>query len=111
MMAPSLTKFIGKRVTPTHTFMPSLIIYLPQKTASLKTLITGAIKIYNPDFVEKGKTHLTKDHHYKSKNSHSSSPPLALISLPYIQGTIDNISKILSTKNIKTLFKPHKTLK
>jgi hypothetical protein len=50
-------------------------------------------------------------HHSKSKNSHSSSPPLALISLPYIQGTTDHISNILAKKNIKTLFKPHKTLK
>jgi hypothetical protein len=46
----------------------------------------------------------------KSKNT-SSSPPLALVSLPYIQGTTDHISKILAKKNIKTLFKPYKTLK
>jgi hypothetical protein len=49
-------------------------------------------------------------HNPKEKNS-SSSPPLALISLPYIQGTTDHISKILAKKNIKTLFKPCKTLK
>jgi hypothetical protein len=47
----------------------------------------------------------------KSTNSSSSSPPLALISLPYIQGTTDHISKILTKKNIKTIFKPFKTLK
>jgi len=36
---------------------------------------------------------------------------LALIFLPYIQGIIDHISKIIAKKNIKTLFKPHKNLK
>jgi hypothetical protein len=36
---------------------------------------------------------------------------LALISLPYIQGITDHISKLLAKKNIKTLFKPYKTLK
>jgi hypothetical protein len=50
-------------------------------------------------------------HNPKSNNSSSSSPPLALISLPYIQGTTDHISKILAKKNIKTIFKPFKTLK
>ena len=38
-------------------------------------------------------------------------PPLTLLSLPYIQGTTDHISKILAKKNIKTVFKPFKTLK
>jgi len=37
-------------------------------------------------------------------------PPI-LIYLPYIQGTTDHISKILAKKNIKTIFKPFKTLK
>jgi hypothetical protein len=37
--------------------------------------------------------------------------PLALFSLPYIQGITDHISKILAKKNIKTIFKPFKTLK
>jgi hypothetical protein len=34
-----------------------------------------------------------------------------LLSLLYIQGTIDHIAKILAKKNIKTVFKPYKTLK
>jgi hypothetical protein len=37
--------------------------------------------------------------------------PHALISLPYIQGTTDIISKLLAKKIIKTIFKPYKTLK
>jgi hypothetical protein len=41
----------------------------------------------------------------------SSSPPHALITLPYIQGTTNLISKLLAKKNIKTIFKPFKTLK
>jgi hypothetical protein len=41
----------------------------------------------------------------------SPSPLLALVSLPYIQGIIDHISMLLAKTNIKTLFKPHKTLK
>jgi len=41
----------------------------------------------------------------------SSSPPLTLVSLPYIQGTTNLLSKFLAKKNIKTLFKPYKTLK
>jgi hypothetical protein len=49
--------------------------------------------------------------HSKSKNPPTSSLPLAHISLPYIQGTTDHISKILAKKNIKTFFKPCKTLK
>jgi hypothetical protein len=49
--------------------------------------------------------------HSKYKNSHSSSPPLALIYLPYIQGIIDHVYNILGKNNIKTLFKHHKTLK
>jgi hypothetical protein len=43
--------------------------------------------------------------------SSSSTPPRALLSLPYIQGTIDHIVKILDKKNTKIMFKPHKTLK
>jgi hypothetical protein len=49
--------------------------------------------------------------HSRTKKAPSSTPPLALISLPYIHGIIDHISKLLAKKNIKTLFKPHKTLK
>jgi hypothetical protein len=47
----------------------------------------------------------------KHKNYSSSSPPRALISLPYIQCTTYHISKILAKKNIKALLKPYKTLK
>jgi len=42
--------------------------------------------------------------------SASSSPPRVFLSLPYIQGTIDHIVKLLSKKNIKTVFKPYNTL-
>jgi hypothetical protein len=49
--------------------------------------------------------------HPKPKNFPSSSPPVALISLPYIQGTTHWISKNLAKKNIKTLFKPYTNLK
>jgi hypothetical protein len=37
--------------------------------------------------------------------------PFTHLSLPYIQGTTDHISRILAKKNIKTFFKPCKTLK
>jgi hypothetical protein len=91
-------------------------------------LVTQAIQIFTPNFLEKEKSHLTKaptSNGYSisqiskafqstlqtnSKHHPSSSPPLALISLPYIEGTRDQISKILAKKNIKILFKPYKTL-
>jgi hypothetical protein len=47
----------------------------------------------------------------KSKNSHSSSPPLTLSSVPYILATTYHISNIFAKKNIKTLFKGYKILK
>jgi hypothetical protein len=92
-------------------------------------LVTGAICISDPHFLEKEKSHLTKTllsngysisqiyhafcsiNNTKPKTSAFSTLPLALISLPYIQGTIDHISKLLAKKNIKTMFKPYKTLK
>jgi len=49
-------------------------------------------------------------YNHKSNNSSSLSSPLALISLPYIQGTTYCISKIIAKKNIKIVFKPYKTL-
>jgi hypothetical protein len=100
---------------------------LAQKSVVLKTLITRALHISSPQFLAEEKSHLTKallSNGYslhqinqafrfaskpKPKSTSSSSPPRALISLPYIQGTTDLISKLLTKKNIKTcsnLIKP-----
>jgi hypothetical protein len=49
-------------------------------------------------------------HNPKLKNS-PSSPPLALVSLPYIQGTTNHIPKIIAKNNIKTYSNPVKALK
>ena len=49
--------------------------------------------------------------HLKTENFFSTSPFQTQISLPYFHDIIYQISKILAKKNIKTLFKPHKTLK
>ena len=38
-------------------------------------------------------------------------PPLSILSVPYIHGITDHITKFLIKKNIKTIFKPHNTLK
>jgi hypothetical protein len=40
----------------------------------------------------------------------SSTPPSALVSLPYIHDVIDHISKLLAKKNTKTFLKTHKTV-
>jgi hypothetical protein len=61
-------------------------------------------------------TQINQAFHYASKPKPKSPPsprppPRALISLTYIHGTIDLISKLLAKKNIKTVFKPYKTLK
>jgi hypothetical protein len=95
----------------------------------VKTLVTRAIHISDSHFLEKKKSHLTNallsngyslsqiHHAFRSTNnakletSSLLTPPLALISLPYIQGTIDHISKFLAKKNIERMFKPYKTLK
>ena len=49
--------------------------------------------------------------HPKPKPPKPSPPPLLFLSLPYIHGITDHISKLLIKNNIKTIFKPHKTLK
>jgi hypothetical protein len=96
----------------------------------LKTLATCSLHISAPQFLAKEKAHLTNtllsngysltqinQAFYSANNPNpkpkitSSSLPHALISLPYIQGTTDRISKLLAKKNIKTIFKPFKTLK
>jgi hypothetical protein len=97
----------------------------------LKTMITRALRISTPHVLKNKKSHLTKALvangysiaqinttfclalHHKSKSfpPPSPSPPLTLVSLPYIQCITNHISKLLAKKNIKTLFKPYKTLK
>jgi hypothetical protein len=127
-MVPSPTKFIEKICILTNTYMPFSPSSNP-KICCFKNFVTRAIQISSPQFLEKEKSHLTKalvangysisqinkafhsTHNSQSKNPPSSSPPLAHISLPYIQGIIDHISRILAKKNIKTFFKPCKTLK
>ena len=47
----------------------------------------------------------------KPKPPKPSPPPLSILSLPYIHGITNCISKLLIKKNIKTIFKPHNTLK
>ena len=49
--------------------------------------------------------------HPKPKPPWPNSLTQALISLPYIQGITNRISKYLIKKYIKIVFKPHKTLK
>jgi hypothetical protein len=109
--------------------MPTPTITQAQKYVVLKTLVTRALCISTPQCLVEEKAHLTKSllsngyslsqinqafrsaNKPKPKTSSSSTPPCALLSLPYIQGTIDHIVKLLAKKNIKTMFKPHKTLK
>jgi hypothetical protein len=124
------THQVYRKKTYTDIFLHAHSHYHPiQKYVILKTMVARAIRIFAPHFLEKEKFHLTKAlmaigysnsqinkgfhlaHHSKYKNSSSYSPPLALISLLYIQGTTYQISKKLAKKNIKTLFKPYKTLK
>jgi hypothetical protein len=99
-----------------------------QKLVVLKALVTLAIHKSSPQFLANEKAYLTKTllsngyslsqitHAFcstsnpKPKITSPSSPHRALIFLSYIQGTIDQISKILAKKNIKTIFKPYKTL-
>jgi len=91
-------------------------------------LTNRAIHIFTPQFLAKGKTQLTKVmlsngyshsqinqffHSFCKPNSQicsTLSPPCTPISLPYIKGTTDHISKNLAKKNIKTLFKHYKVL-
>jgi hypothetical protein len=100
-----------------------------QKFVVLKTLISYAIYIYAPQFLTEENTHLSKalfSNRYsltqinqafrsaykpKPKTSPPSSPPRALLTLPYVQDTNNHIAKLLAQKNIKMMFKPHKTLK
>ena len=49
--------------------------------------------------------------HPRPKSAKPSPPPVSILSFPYIHGITYCISKLLIKKNIKTIFKPHKTLK
>jgi hypothetical protein len=60
LMEPLPTKSIGKRLTPIDTFMPILTITQPKNMSFLKLLVTRAIQIFSPQFLEKEKSHLTK---------------------------------------------------
>jgi len=57
-------------------------------------------KFFSHFFILNLKTHIPLTH-----------PTLSLISLPYIHGITDHISKIPAKNNIKTFFKPYKTVK
>jgi hypothetical protein len=125
----SLTHQVHKKKTHIDQYLHTRSHhYLSQKYVVLKTLVTRAIQISAPQFLEKEKAHLNKalvangysisqinkafhsDRNAKSKNPPTSSPLLAHLSLPHIQGTTDHISRILAKNNSKTYFKLCKTL-
>jgi hypothetical protein len=126
----SISHQVYRKKTHTDRYLNASSHHHPtQKYVVLKTLVTRAICNSSPQFLAKEKAHLTKTllsngyslsqithafcstNNPKPKITSPSSPPHALISLPYIQGTTDHISKLLAKKNIKTIFKPYKTLK
>jgi hypothetical protein len=99
---------------------------LAQKYVVLKTLITHALCIFAPQFLVEENTHLMKslllngyyiaqmNRAFFSANNpkpKTSTPPRALLTLPYIQGTIDHIDQLMAKNNIKAMFKPYKNLK
>ena len=59
----------------------------------------------------KSKKLFTKQNILFLKPHLDSQPPISWAFLPFIQRTTDKIAKILIKKNIKTVFKPLKTLK
>jgi hypothetical protein len=99
----SLTHQVYRKNMHTDRYLHAHSHHHPtQKSVVLKTLVTHAIQISTPQFLEKEKSHLTQalkangysisqinksfcsTCHSKSKNPPTSSPPLAHISLPYI---------------------------
>jgi len=125
----SLSHQVCRKKTHTGRYLNAISHHHPaQKFVVLKTLITRAICISSPQFLAEDKAHSTKsllsngytlsqiNQAFRSANKpkpKTSSPasPCALLSLPYIQGTTDHITKFLAKKNFKTIFKPFKTLK
>jgi hypothetical protein len=126
----SLTHKVYRKPTHIDQYIHALSHHYPtQKSTILKTLTTRAIWISSPQFLEEEKDHMTKafmtngysvSHinkyffsawNLKPKNPPPNSLPLSHLSLPYIKGTTDIISKIMTKMNIKTFFKPCKTLK
>lgn len=111
---------------PTHTdrYLHATSHHHPkQKTGILKTLATRAIRLCDQDHLEKEESHLAsalKSNGYTTKEikkavQNAKQPPkpnnetkqIATAYLPYIKGTTDKISRIISKHNIKTVFKPH----
>jgi hypothetical protein len=119
---------VYRKKTHTDRYLNTTSHHHPaQNYVVLKTFLTQAIRISSPKFLAKEKAHLTKTllsngyslsqinqafrstNNPKPKITSPSSPPRALISLPYIQGTTDQILKLLAKKNIKIVFNPTKS--
>ena len=120
----SLIKCIRKGPTPIATSTPTPI------TTLLKNMLSSKLwSISDPQHLNQERAHLTKSlttngysrylinktfqqvMHPSPKPPKLSPPPLSILSFPYIHGITYHISKLLIKKNIKTIFKPHKTLK
>jgi len=126
----SLTHQVYHKKTHTDKYLHAISHHHPsQKFVFLKTLVTLAIWISYSQSFPIEKTPLTKAlkvinctasyiknafryvlHPHPNPKNSTINPPLAQVTLPYIQGITNHIFKILSKRNIKTLFKPQTTL-
>jgi hypothetical protein len=110
LLGGSLSHQVYRKKTHTNIYLNAHSHHHPtQKNVILKTLATRALRILAPQFLAKEKSHVTKtllsngyslaqiNKDFRSTNNPNpkpkitSPPPRTLISLPYIQGTTDQI--------------------
>ena len=126
----SLSHQVYMKKTHTDRYLNARSHHHPsQKLGVLNTLVVRAFRISDQNHLDHEQNHLKhalqnngytssqiQKAFYKAKHSFpkphlDSQPPNSRAFLPFIQGTTDKIAKILIKKNIKTVFKPLKTLK